>query len=158
MPVDPSQTIYYRRARFTTRLPKSYRYALSHFWLEELEPDLFRVGITHFATRMLGDFVECEFQKNAGDRIEPGMPLGWIEGFKAVSDLYSVIEGEFVEFNSLLATNPTFLDRDPYDRGWLYMARGTPDKRVVDCQGYIAALDVAIERILSQEQQEEKKC
>jgi glycine cleavage system H protein len=70
MPVDPSQTIYYRRARFTTRLPKSYRYALSHFWLEELEPDLFRVGITHFATRMLGDFVECEFQKNAGDRIE----------------------------------------------------------------------------------------
>jgi glycine cleavage system H protein len=107
---------------------------------------------------MLGDFVECEFQKNAGDPIEPGMPLGWIEGFKAVSDLYSVIEGEFVEFNSLLATNPTFMDRDPYDRGWLYMARGKPDARVVDCQGYIAALDVAIDRILSQEQQEQKKC
>jgi glycine cleavage system H protein len=86
------------------------------------------------------------------------MPLGWIEGFKAVSDLYSVIEGEFVEFNSLLATNPTFMDRDPYDRGWLYTARGIPDRRVVDCQGYIAALDVAIDRILSQEQQEQKKC
>ena len=63
MPVDPSNTVYYRRARFTTRLPKTYRYALSHFWLQELEPNLYRVGITHFATRMLGDFVECEFKK-----------------------------------------------------------------------------------------------
>jgi hypothetical protein len=50
------------------------------------------------------------------------------------------------------------MDRDPYDRGWLYIARGTPDERVVDSQGYVAALDVAIDRILSQEQQEQKKC
>jgi glycine cleavage system H protein len=158
MPVDPSNTIYYRRARFTTRLPKTYRYALSHFWLEELETDLFRIGITHFATRMLGDFVECEFQKKGGDAIEPGMALGWIEGFKAVSDIYSVMQGEFVEFNKDLAANPSFMDRDPYDRGWLYIARGKPDVRVVDCPGYVSALDLAIDRILSQEQEQPKKC
>jgi glycine cleavage system H protein len=139
-------------------LPKSYRYALSHFWLQELEPNLYRVGITHFATRMLGDFVECEFKKNAGDRIEVGLPLGWIEGFKAVSDLYSVIDGDFVESNVELASNPQFMDRDPYDRGWLYIARGKPDSRVVDCQGYVEALDLAIDRILSQEQEQQKKC
>ena len=158
MPVDPSNTVYYRRARFTTRLPKTYRYALSHFWLEELETDLLRIGITHFATRMLGDFVECEFQKNGGDAIEPGMALGWIEGFKAVSDIYSVMQGEFVEFNKDLAANPSFMDRDPYDRGWLYIARGKPDVRVVDCPGYVSALDLAIDRILSQEQEQPKKC
>ncbi|MCY3006009.1 MAG: glycine cleavage system protein H [Planctomycetota bacterium] len=158
MPVDPSKTVYYRRARFTTRLPKTYRYALSHFWLEELEPELFRIGITHFATRMLGDFVECEFQKSASDNIDIGLPLGWIEGFKAVSDIYSVIEGEFVESNVELAGNPQFMDRDPYDRGWLYIARGKPDSRVVDCQGYVEALDLAIDRILSQEQEQQKKC
>ncbi len=158
MPVDPSNTVYYRRARFTTRLPKTYRYALSHFWLQELEPNLYRVGITHFATRMLGDFVECEFKKNAGDGIEVGLPLGWIEGFKAVSDLYSVINGDFVESNAELANNPQFMDRDPYDRGWLYIARGKPDSRVVDCQGYVEALDLAIDRILSQEQEQQKKC
>jgi glycine cleavage system H protein len=158
MPVDPSNTVYYRRARFTTRLPKTYRYALSHFWLEELETDLFRIGITHFATRMLGDFVECEFQKNGGDAIEPGMALGWIEGFKAVSDIFSVMQGEFVEFNKDLAANPSFMDRDPYDRGWLYIARGKPDVRVVDCPGYVSALDLAIDRILSQEQEQPKKC
>ncbi|MEI6526989.1 MAG: glycine cleavage system protein H [Planctomycetota bacterium] len=158
MPVDPSNTVYYRRARFTTRLPKTYRYALSHFWLEELETDLFRIGITHFATRMLGDFVECEFQKKGGDAIEPGMALGWIEGFKAVSDIYSVMQGEFVEFNKDLAANPSFMDRDPYDRGWLYIARGKPDVRVVDCPGYVSALDLAIDRILSQEQEQPKKC
>ena len=150
----------YKRTRFGTRLPEGILYTRSHYWLAEApnEPGLWRVGFTKFALRMLGDLVEFQLEPAEKSETEIGARIGWIEGFKAVSDLYSVIEGEFVEFNSLLATNPTFMDRDPYDRGWLYMARGKPDARVVDCQGYIAALDVAIDRILSQEQQEQKKC
>jgi glycine cleavage system H lipoate-binding protein len=69
-----------------------------------------------------------------------------------------VIDGDFVESNAELASNPQFMDRDPYDRGWLYIARGKPDSRVVDCQGYVEALDLAIDRILSQEQEQQKKC
>jgi len=68
------------------------------------------------------------------------------------------MQGEFVEFNKDLAANPSFMDRDPYDRGWLYIARGKPDVRVVDCPGYVSALDLAIDRILSQEQEQPKKC
>lgn len=158
MPIDPSLTKYYRRARFTTRLPIKYLFAPSHFWLETLEPDLFRIGLTHFATRMLGDFVECEFTAELQSPIELGQSIGWIEGFKALSDIYSVIDGKLIESNEALKTNPGFMDRDPYDRGWLFIARGVPDPRIVDAEGYESLLDIAIDRILSQEEQEGKKC
>ena len=45
MPVDPQQTIYYKRARFTTRLPVDRKYAQAHFWLSEDEPGILRIGM-----------------------------------------------------------------------------------------------------------------
>jgi len=107
---------------------------------------------------MLGDFVECEFNTEPQSRIELGQSIGWIEGFKALSDIYSVIDGVLVESNEALKTNPGIMDRDPYDRGWLFLARGVPDPRIVDAEGYASLLDIAIDRILSQEEQEGKKC
>lgn len=155
MPVDPSRTHYYRRARFTTRLPIEYQYAPSHFWLQEYLPGVYRVGLTHFATRMLGDYVESEFPVEKGTSIEWGETLGWIEGFKAIADIYSVVEGEFLEPNTALATQPEWVDKDPYDRGWLYKVRGKPDQRIVDYLGYVQLLDIAIDRILEQEKEQE---
>ena len=106
---------------------------------------------------MLGDFVECEFHKTLGEKIGLGDPIGWIEGFKAISDVYNVIDGTFIEFNSELPSHPQYLDRDPYDAGWLYIAEGTPDPLVSDYLGYVNRLDIAIDRILSQES-EQKSC
>ena len=42
-----------------------------------------------FATRMLGEVVEFDFEVAPGDSIEEGQAIGWFEGFKAVSDLYT---------------------------------------------------------------------
>ena len=150
MPIDPARTQYYKRARFTTRLPTHYLYARSHFWLLQVEPGLWRVGLTHFATRMLGDFVECEFQIPVGDSVKIGQPIGWVEGFKAVADIFCVAEGDFAGFNTELNQKPELVDKDAYDRGWMFMVRGTPDATCVDCAGYVALLDQAVDRILSQ--------
>ncbi|MBM3967332.1 MAG: glycine cleavage system protein H [Planctomycetes bacterium] len=150
MPIDPARTQYYRRARFTTRLPTHYLYARSHFWLLEVEPGLWRVGLTHFATRMLGDFVECEFQVAEGERVKIGQTIGWVEGFKAVADIFCVAEGDFAGFNTELNKKPELVDKDAYDRGWLFTIRGVPDATCVDCSGYVGLLDQAVDRILSQ--------
>lgn len=160
MPVDPSNTLYYRRARFTTRLPRHYRYAPSHYWLLEIEPGVFRVGLTRFATRMLGDFVERELQVAAGTRVTVGQAIGWIEGFKAVADIYCVVEGHFAGTNEQLDHQPNLVDRDPYDRGWLYLVQGEPAENTVDCDGYVSFLDLAIDRMLAQQkqQQENRNC
>lgn len=151
MPIDPALTRYYRRSRFTTRLPTHYIYSRSHFWLFEYEPGAWRVGLTHFATRMLGDFVECEFQIPVGGEVAVGQTIGSVEGFKAVADIFCVAEGSFLGFNGELDTKPEWVDKDPYDRGWLYQVRGKPDSSCVDCEGYVLLLDREVDRILSQQ-------
>lgn len=133
-------------------MPKQFRYSLSHYWLCEVQPRTWRIGITKFATRMLGDLVEHEFTVRPDSTIHVGDTIGWIEGFKAVSDLFAVADGEFIGANADLFADSTLLDKDLYDQGWLYQIKGQPDERSLDVNGYVQHLDVCIDRILAQEQ------
>src|SRR3989442_3128172 len=144
----PGEVIAYKRGRFATRLPVARRYTLSHFWLREEEPGLWLAGFTKFASRMLGELVEYEFSLKAGEPVAIGQSIGWVEGFKAVSDLYSVAAGEFLGPNPALTQNITLVDSDPYYKGWLYQVRGAPDPASVDVYGYMAVLDATIDKML----------
>lgn len=141
-------TIHYKRGRFTARLPETYLYSPSHFWLHEIDPGIWRVGFTKFATRMLGDMVEFEFKVAAGARIETGEVIGWTEGFKALSDIYSAASGEFLGANPALAESITLIDTKPFDAGWFYKIQGTPAPGSVDVHGYVALLDATIDKML----------
>ena len=159
MPIDPADTLYYRQTRFTTRLPKSHLYAPSHYWLLDKGGGRLRVGLTKFALRMLGDFVEHDFALQIGESVTEGQPVGWIEGFKAQSDIYCVGEGVFVGGNPLLHENPQLIDKDPYDGGWLYELEGAPTSDAVDAEGYAMILDATIQRMLEdQHKNEERQC
>lgn len=138
----------YHRARFSTRLPIDRVYTASHFWLWEVEPDLWRVGLTRFATRMLGELVEFTFEVQPGDPVALGQEIGSLEGFKAISDLISVFDGTFRGANTALEGDITLLDTDPYGEGWLYLAEGQPDESRVDAEGYVAILDATIDKML----------
>jgi glycine cleavage system H protein len=146
---DPAKVVLYKRSRFQSRLPKDRRYTASHFWLLEIEPGVWRVGFTRFATRMLGDLVEHGFEVKAGEAIKVGQTIGWLEGFKALTDLFSVIEGAFAGTNPQLEQDTTLVDKDPYHQGWLYLAKGTPDPNSVDIDGYIRVLDATIDKMQS---------
>jgi glycine cleavage system H protein len=143
------ETIAYKRSRFSSRLPIQYRYTASHYWLRETEPGTWQVGFTKFATRMLGEMVEFDFKIAPGARIQAGQVVGWTEGFKAMSDIYSAASGEFLGPNPALAENITLIDSKPYDEGWLYQVRGVPDPAHTDVNGYIAILDATIDKMLS---------
>ena len=142
-------TLAYKRARFATRLPRDRFYTRSHYWLREVEPTVWRVGFTKFATRMLGDMVEYQFEVEAGSRVELGQKLGWVEGFKAVSDVYSVAEGDFGGGNAELGRDITLIESDPYERGWLYQVSGRPEPDGVDATGYATILDATIDKMLA---------
>src|SRR5689334_795460 len=102
MPEDPPSHIYYKRSRFSSKLPAGRRYTPTHYWLDEVEPGLWRIGFTKFATRMLGDFVEHAFEPKVGDPVTVGQTIGWVEGFKALTDLYCVADGQFAGGNPAL--------------------------------------------------------
>jgi len=121
-----------------------------------MEPDLWRVGVTRFAQRMLGDLVEYGFEVKPEQTIERGEIIGWIEAFKATTDIYFVGDGQFLRANAILETKPGRFDIDPYKEGWLYEFRGTPDALAVDNEGYTRLLDLAIDRIQGKEAQMEQ--
>lgn len=147
-----AETAFYKRATFVTHLPKDYLYSPSHYWVAKEEGNRWRVGFTKFATRMLGELVEHQFEKQTGDAVASGEIVGSVEGFKAISDLYSPIEGQFVEGNPALVQAPEKIGSDPYGEGWLFRMEGTPDVRCGDWESYRALLDTTIDRILEKQE------
>lgn len=150
---SPSATTFYKRVTFTTHLPESYLYHPAHFWLARCEghTDRWRVGYTKFATRMLGEIVDHQFEKQAGDPVALGEVIGSIEGFKAISDLYCVAQGAFVAGNPALREKIELVGKEPYRGGWLYEVEGAPDSKCVDVQEYCRRLDTTIDRLLEKQ-------
>jgi glycine cleavage system H protein len=157
MPINPQQTTYFKQARFTTRLPNGYLYSPSHYWVRESSPGVLQIGMTKFATRMLGDFVEYNLSVNPGDVLAVGEPIGILEGFKAVADIYCAVAGEFLGGNPLLEQQPELVDTDPYDRAWLYQVRAALPEDLLDVTGYIGILNATIERMLAESKAEEDR-
>jgi glycine cleavage system H protein len=149
MAYNPADIVPYKRSRFQTRLPKGRLFTQSHFWLHEVEPGVWRIGLTRFATRMLGEIVEHGFEVKPGDAVKVGQTIGWLEGFKALTDLYCVADGTFAGGNPDLDADTTLLDKDPYYRGWLYQVRGTPEPNALPVEGYIHLLDATIDKMTS---------
>jgi glycine cleavage system H protein len=113
----------------------------------EAEPGQWRVGLTKFAHRMLGDIVDLEFEIPAGGPVGVGEVIGSLEGFKARTELYAVLQGTFLGGNPALATSLDVLDTDRYGAGWLYAVEGSPDPDALDAGGYSAVLDATIDKM-----------
>src|SRR5947208_11815394 len=97
--------------------PKNLRYAKTHEWAS-LEGNICTVGITKFAVEQLTDIVYIELP-DVGDNVFAGESFGEIESVKAVSDLYSPVNGEVVDVNDKLLDDPTKVTADPYGKGWM---------------------------------------
>jgi glycine cleavage system H protein len=149
-----AETHFYKRATFVTHLPKGYLFSPSHYWLAPEEGGQWRVGFTKFATRMLGEMVDHQFEKGRGEAVASGEIVGSVEGFKAISDLYSPVRGHFVEGNPLLSADPEKIAQDPYGEGWLFRVTGEPDPRCGSFESYCALLDATIDRMLEKQASE----
>ncbi len=150
-----SATSFYKRSNFVTHLPADCLYSPSHFWLREIEPGRWRVGFTKFATRMLGEIVEVQWEKTDAAPVASGEIIGSIEGFKAISDIYCVADGGFAGGNPALREKIDLVSEEPYGAGWLYAVDGIPDGKCIDLAAYRALLDATIDRILEKQVHEE---
>jgi glycine cleavage system H protein len=97
--------------------PKDLKYTKEHEWMR-LTGKTATVGITGFAQEQLGDVVYVELPK-VGDPVKAGKPFGVVESTKAVSELFSPVDGTVIEVNDPLADAPETLNKDPYEAGWL---------------------------------------
>ncbi|MFN7140651.1 MAG: glycine cleavage system protein H [Limisphaerales bacterium] len=145
------KTLHYKNSHFATQLPVNYIYSRSHCWAAQEEQGLWRIGLTKFATRMLGEIVDQKFEVSPGAPVCVGQPIGWIEGFKAMSDIFCIADGEFVEANVALKDQIETIGKSPYTDGWLYKVRGKPDANCGDVHFYVDLLDQTIKRLLEKQ-------
>ncbi len=153
------KTEFYKRSTFVTHLPVECLYSPSHFWIARVPevPGRWRIGFTKFATRMLGEMVDQQWEKQVGDPIHSGEIIGSIEGFKAISDIYSIANGNFAGGNPKLRDQIELVGEQPYGEGWLYEVDGEPDSKCTDLASYRALLDSTIDRILEKQQAEDSQ-
>ncbi len=149
------ESLRYRRSRFATHLPLDAVYSLSHSWALARSGGVCRVGLTRFATRMLGEMVDSRFEVAPAGAVEVGQILGWVEGFKAISDIYCIASGEFLGGNPRLKEEIALVSSRPYGEGWLYEVRGEPDPACLDAAAYSGVLDATIDKMLEEQKANE---
>ena len=140
-------SIKFKHSRFTTRLLTDRLYTPAHFWLKEHTPNVWHVGFTKFAQRMLGEIVEIDFEVGTGHPIKQGQIVGWAEAFKAVTDIYAISDGIFSGGNPEIIKDPGIIDADANHQGWLYAIEGQPDSTAMNAQGYADLLTETIDRL-----------
>lgn len=104
-------------------------YAKTHEWVDVSEQGgqkTATIGITSFALEALTDLVYIELPK-VGRQLKAGEPFGEIESVKAVSDLYSPVDGEVIAIHEGLGDKLETLHADPYGEGWLVQVRLSGD-------------------------------
>ena len=91
--------------------PTDLKYTKDHEWIR-LGGDDAQVGITDYAQKQLGDVVYLELPQ-VGRALKRGEVFGTIESVKAVSELYSPVDGEVTQVNAALVQNPEQVNKDP---------------------------------------------
>lgn len=92
-------------------------YTEDHDWIEILENNRVRIGITEYAQEQLGDVVYVELP-DVGDELEAGDELGTVESVKSVSEILSPVTGIVTSINEALEDEPELVNDDAMGEGW----------------------------------------
>ena len=98
-------------------IPSDLLYTKDHEWIK-IENGIATVGITDYAQGELGDIIFIELPE-IGDSVQAEDSIGTIEAVKTVADIYSPMNGEILEVNLNLESNPDSINTDPYGSGWI---------------------------------------
>ena len=97
--------------------PPELKYLPSHEW-HRIDGDTATIGITQFAADELTDVTFVALPK-VGTTLSANARFGEVESVKATSDLYVGVGGTVTEVNESLTADPSLVNSDPYNRGWM---------------------------------------
>lgn len=104
------------------KLPEDLHYHFGHTWARPIGPDTAVVGIDDFASKLTGRAKHVKLPA-AGTWVRQGAKSVRIDVDGRSTEVVSPIEGEVVEVNRDLKSEPAFATWDPYGRGWLLKIR-----------------------------------
>ncbi|MBZ5513664.1 MAG: glycine cleavage system protein GcvH [Acidobacteriia bacterium] len=97
--------------------PPEFLYTKDHEWIR-VDENVGTIGITDYAQKELGDIVYVELPK-VGDHVTAKESFGTVESVKAVSEIYSPVDGEVLAANPKVQASPELVNADPHGEAWL---------------------------------------
>jgi glycine cleavage system H protein len=97
------------------------KYTEEHEWIT-VEGGVATVGITQHAAEQLGDVVFVELPPT-GKQVSKGKEAAVVESVKAASDVFAPVDGEIVEVNTAITTEPSLVNSDPEGAAWFMKIR-----------------------------------
>ncbi len=105
-----------------SNIPDELRYTEEHEYVRSESDGVVTIGITDYAQGELGDIVYVDLP-DVGTELGKMDVFGTIEAVKAVSELFSPLTGEVVDVNTALDGDPSLINQNPYEDGWMIKLR-----------------------------------
>lgn len=110
------------------QVPENLSYHPGHTWALRESPNLVRVGIDDFASKLAGK-IESVVLPQRGQWIRQGQRLLTMFHNGQSAEMVSPIEGTVTEINEAALQNPEAARMDPYGEGWLVKVN-SPDAKI----------------------------
>lgn len=103
-------------------IPEDLYYVVEkHIWAR-YDGELVTVGMTDVAQHLAHTFLSVT-AKDPGRTVKKAKSIATVESSKWVGPVPSPVEGEIVEINAAVVSQPTTINRDPYGEGWIARLR-----------------------------------
>jgi glycine cleavage system H protein len=109
------------------QVPENLRYHPGHTWALSESPNLVRVGMDDFASKLMGKIERITLPQR-GQWIRQGQKLWTLFRDGKAVDMMSPIEGTVTEINEAAVRDPEAARKDPYGEGWLLTVQ-SPDAK-----------------------------
>jgi glycine cleavage system H lipoate-binding protein len=109
------------------QVPENLRYHPGHTWALSESPNLVRVGMDDFASKLAGK-VQTITLPQRGQWLRQGQKVCTLHRDGMAVDMISPIEGSVSDVNDALGSNPELASKDPYGEGWLITVQ-SPDAK-----------------------------
>lgn len=118
-------------------IPSNLKYTKSHEWVEMMEENKIRTGLSDYAQDALGSLVFVNLPEE-GDDVAAGEPYADVESVKAVSDVNSPATGTISATNEEVLDAPEKINEDPYGTWLVEISEISDMVELMDADAYEA--------------------
>ncbi|MBA3708976.1 MAG: glycine cleavage system protein GcvH [Planctomycetes bacterium] len=104
----------------------SQSYLPTHEWAR-LDGSTVTIGLSAFAAGEVGEVIHVQLP-DKGTTLSRSKPCAEIESVKSVNDYYSPVDGEVIEVNEAVKSNPELVNSDPAGKGWFVKVKPSSAK------------------------------
>ena len=108
-------------------VPDNLRYHPGHTWALSESPNLVRIGMDDFATKLNGTIEQVTLPQR-GQWVRQGQKIWSVVRNGIKVDMVSPIEGSVSDINESAIKDPSLITKDPYGEGWMVTVQ-SPDSK-----------------------------